>query len=163
MITDFLNYVRNKADEYNTDANAGWSMADLIELANEYEGNVEPQIIIKEATTEPSKKTWSYPLEEMSYIFDQIMDGTRENGETFLLYNGRLYESYETETLQKGVIRMDSKELAKKILAAMEDMDYLDYVETYEVEVDVLAREIDKAKDAGLIYILSVLNKLSIV
>lgn len=99
MITDFLNYVRNKADEYNTDANAGWSMADLIELANEYEGNVEPQIIIKEATTEPSKKTWSYPLEEMSYIFDQIMDGTRENGETFLLYNGRLYESYETETL----------------------------------------------------------------
>lgn len=58
---------------------------------------------------------------------------------------------------------MDSKELAKKILAAMEDMDYLDYVETYEVEVDVLAREIDKAKDAGLIYILSVLNKLSIV
>ena len=59
----------------------------------------EPQIIIKEATEIPSKETWSYPLEEMSYIFDQIMDGTRENGETFLLYNGRLYESYETETL----------------------------------------------------------------
>ena len=56
-----------------------------------------PNINIIEATTEPSKKTWSYPLEEMSYIFDQIMDGTRENGETFILYNGRLYEMEETQ------------------------------------------------------------------
>ena len=58
---------------------------------------------------------------------------------------------------------MDSRELAKKILAAMADMDYLDYVETYEVEVDALEREIDKAKDNGLVYILSALYKLSIV
>lgn len=57
----------------------------------------EPKINIKEATETPSENTWSYPLEEMQYIFDQIMDGTRENGETFLLYNGRLYESYETQ------------------------------------------------------------------
>ena len=58
---------------------------------------------------------------------------------------------------------MNSRELAKKILAAVEDMDYLDYVETYEVEVDALAKEIDKAKEHGLVYVLSVLNKLSIV
>ena len=58
---------------------------------------------------------------------------------------------------------MDSRELAKKILAAMEDMDYLDYVETYEAEVNALAKEIDKAKEHGLVYVLSVLNKLSIV
>ena len=55
-----------------------------------------PNIRIIEATEIPSEKQWSYPLEEISYIFDQIMDGTRENNETFLLYNGRLYESYET-------------------------------------------------------------------
>lgn len=61
----------------------------------------EPNINIKEATEVPSKNTWNYPLEEIQYIFDQIMDGTRENNETFLLYNGRLYESYETKTLQK--------------------------------------------------------------
>lgn len=58
-----------------------------------------PTINIIEATETPSENTWSYPLSEMSYIFDQIMDGTRENGETFILYNGRLYESYETETV----------------------------------------------------------------
>ena len=58
---------------------------------------------------------------------------------------------------------MDSRELAKKILAAMEDMDYLDYVETYEVEVNALTKEIDKAKEYGLVYLLSSLNKLSIV
>ena len=99
MITDFLSYVHSKVNEYNIDPNIGWGMGDLINLSVEYEEKLEPQIIIKEATEVPSKDTWSYPIEEMSYIFDQIMDGTRENGETFLLYNGRLYESYETETL----------------------------------------------------------------
>lgn len=57
----------------------------------------EPNINIREATEIPSKNTWSYPLEEMQYIFDQIMDGTRENGETFILYAGRLYEMEETQ------------------------------------------------------------------
>ena len=56
-----------------------------------------PQIKIVNATEIPSKNTWSYPIEEMSYIFEQIMDGTRENNETFLLYNGRLYEMEETQ------------------------------------------------------------------
>ena len=49
------------------------------------------------ATEKPSENTWSYPIEEISYIFEQIKDGTRESGEVFYLYNGRLYESYETE------------------------------------------------------------------
>lgn len=57
----------------------------------------EPNINIHEATTVPSENTWSYPLEEIQYIFDQIMDGTRENGETFVLYAGRLYEMEETQ------------------------------------------------------------------
>ena len=56
---------------------------------------------------------------------------------------------------------MDSRELAKQILSASEDMDYLDYTEAYETEVNALAKEIDKAKELGLIYILSVLKSLS--
>jgi hypothetical protein len=54
-------------------------------------------IKIINTTEKPSENTWSYPLEEISYIFEQIEDGTRENRETFYLYEGRLYESYETE------------------------------------------------------------------
>ena len=56
---------------------------------------------------------------------------------------------------------MDSRELAKQILSASEDMDYLDYTEAYDVEVDALTREIDKAKEYGLVYILSALQQLS--
>jgi hypothetical protein len=56
---------------------------------------------------------------------------------------------------------MDSRELAKQILSASEDMDFLDYTEAYEVEVEALTREINKAKKAGLIYILSALQQLS--
>jgi hypothetical protein len=68
-----------------------------VELEDDEDGDETPNINIKEATTVPSKNTWSYPLEEIQYIFDQIMDGARENGETFVLYAGRLYESYETQ------------------------------------------------------------------
>lgn len=57
----------------------------------------ETMIKIINTTEKPSENTWSYPLEEISYIFEQIEDGTRENRETFYLYEGRLYESYETE------------------------------------------------------------------
>ena len=56
---------------------------------------------------------------------------------------------------------MDSKELAKQILSASEDMDHLDYIETYEVEIEAFTREIDKAKELGLVYILSALEMLS--
>lgn len=56
---------------------------------------------------------------------------------------------------------MDSRELAKQILSASEDMDYLDYTEAYEVEVEALTREIDKAKQYGLVYILSALQQLT--
>ena len=56
---------------------------------------------------------------------------------------------------------MDSRELAKQIMYASKDMDYIDYVETYDEEVNALAREIDKAKELGLIYLLSALEMLS--
>lgn len=56
---------------------------------------------------------------------------------------------------------MDSRELAKQVINASEDMDYLDYTEAYETEVDALTREIDKAKEYGLVYILSALQQLS--
>ena len=56
---------------------------------------------------------------------------------------------------------MDSRELAKQIINASSDMDYLDYTEAYEVEVNALAREIDKAKESGLVYLLSALKSLS--
>ena len=35
---------------------------------------------------------------------------------------------------------MDSRELAKQVINASEDMDYLDYTEAYETEVDALTR-----------------------
>jgi hypothetical protein len=56
---------------------------------------------------------------------------------------------------------MGSRELAKQILSASENMDYLDYTEAYEVEIDALTKEIDKAKEHGLVYILSALQQLS--
>lgn len=54
-------------------------------------------ITIKHATEKPSENTWSYPVTELDYILNQIEEGDRENGETFYFYDGRLYESYETE------------------------------------------------------------------
>lgn len=56
---------------------------------------------------------------------------------------------------------MHSRELAEQIMTASSDMDYLDYVETYDEEVNALAKEIDKAKELGLVYILSALEMLS--
>ena len=58
---------------------------------------MKPTITIECVDKEPSERTWSYPIEELDYIFEQIADGTRDNGETFYLYDGRLYESYETD------------------------------------------------------------------
>ena len=56
---------------------------------------------------------------------------------------------------------MHSRELAEQIMTASSDMDYLDYVETYDEEIDALTREIDKAKELGLVHILSALKMLS--
>jgi hypothetical protein len=56
---------------------------------------------------------------------------------------------------------MDSRELAKQILSTSADMDYLDYVEEYEIEVNALTKEIDKAKEYGLVYVLGALENLS--
>lgn len=56
---------------------------------------------------------------------------------------------------------MDSRELAKQILSASADMDFLDYVEVYDEEVNALTKEIDKARQYNLVYILSALEKLS--
>lgn len=54
-------------------------------------------ITIKLTTEKPSENTWSYPITELDYILNQIKEGDRENGEVFYFYDGRLYESYETE------------------------------------------------------------------
>lgn len=54
-------------------------------------------ITIKPATEKPIENTWSYPVTELDYILNQIEEGDRENGEVFYFYDGRLYESYETE------------------------------------------------------------------
>ena len=58
-----------------------------------------PQIKIVAVDKLPTRedKTWCYPFEELDYILDQIKDGDRDNEETFYLYNGYLYESYETD------------------------------------------------------------------
>lgn len=56
---------------------------------------------------------------------------------------------------------MHSRELAEQIMTDSSDMDFLDYVETYDEEVEALAKEIDKAKELGLVYILSALEMLS--
>ena len=62
---------------------------------------MQPQITIIKTDELPTREdvTWSYPFEELDYILEQIKDGTRENNETFYLYKGRLYESYETEEI----------------------------------------------------------------
>lgn len=55
-------------------------------------------ITIKKITEQPNEERfWSYPLEELPYIMEQIQNGDRENGCEFYLYNGRLYETEETE------------------------------------------------------------------
>ena len=53
-------------------------------------------IVVKEVNKKPKGNFWSYPLEEIPYIIDQIKDGDRENGYEFNLYDGRLYETEET-------------------------------------------------------------------
>lgn len=58
----------------------------------------QPYIIIKEVTEQPDdEQFWSYPIEELPYIMERIKDGDFENGMEFDLYDGRLYETEETE------------------------------------------------------------------
>lgn len=49
-------------------------------------------IKIKQATEKPieDENHWSYPVSELDYLLEEKEDGT-----TFLLYDGRLYESDE--------------------------------------------------------------------
>lgn len=56
-------------------------------------------IVIKKIAKEPNMYFWSYPLEEIPYILEQIENGDRENGCEFFLYDGRLYEAEETEVI----------------------------------------------------------------
>ena len=56
---------------------------------------------------------------------------------------------------------MDSRELAKQIMYASEDIDYMDYVETYDEELEALTNEIEMAKELNLVYLLSALKRLS--
>ena len=55
------------------------------------------KIIITKIFEEPKGNTWSYPLEELPYLLEQVEYEDRENGYEFYLYNGRLYESEITE------------------------------------------------------------------
>ena len=57
------------------------------------------KIVITVTTEEPKESNWSYPLSEIPYLMEQIDYGDRENGYEFLLYNGRLYETEETEIM----------------------------------------------------------------
>lgn len=59
----------------------------------------EPYITIKCKEIKPNEKIWNYPLEEIPYLMNQIEDGDRENGYEFILFDGRLYESEETEIM----------------------------------------------------------------
>ena len=53
-------------------------------------------IVIKTAIEQPDEnKFWSYPLDEIPYLIEQIKDNDRENGCVFNLYDGRLYELEE--------------------------------------------------------------------
>ena len=56
---------------------------------------------------------------------------------------------------------MDSREFARKIMTSCSDMDWMDYVEMYDEELNALSRDIDKAKEMNLDYILSALELLS--
>ena len=59
--------------------------------------NNDKYIVIKVVAKQPDEqKFWSYPVEEISYIFEQIEEGCRENGYKFYLFNNRLYETEET-------------------------------------------------------------------
>ena len=61
----------------------------------------QPYIIIKEVAEQPDdEQFWSYPIEELPYIMERIKDGDFENGMEFDLYDGRLYETEETEVWQ---------------------------------------------------------------
>ena len=41
---------------------------------------------------ENSTDYWDYPIEEIDYLLEQVVDGTRENNSKLLLFNDRLYE-----------------------------------------------------------------------
>lgn len=60
--------------------------------------NKQAYIKIREVKRQPNEnRFWSYPLEEIPYIMERIKDGDFENGMEFYLYDGRLYETFETE------------------------------------------------------------------
>ena len=56
---------------------------------------------------------------------------------------------------------MNPRELAKQIICANADMDYLDYMETHEEELNLLTGEIQKAKELGLDCLLCALDMLT--
>lgn len=68
---------------------------EIIEISED----IDITISITKVDEQPDEDTfWSYPLEEIPYIMEQIKDGDRANGYEFHLYDGRLYETEETET-----------------------------------------------------------------
>ena len=55
----------------------------------------------------------------------------------------------------------NSRELAKQIICASADMDYMDYADDVEYTVNALTNDIEKAKQMKLDWILSALKKLT--
>lgn len=57
-------------------------------------------IKIKTTTEQPTENSdlWSYPISELDYLLE-----TRNDGESFLLYKGRLYEEGNDAYLQSVV------------------------------------------------------------
>ena len=56
---------------------------------------------------------------------------------------------------------MNSRELAKKIIWASADMDYMDYADDLDYMINALTNDIEKAKQMKLDWILSALEKLT--
>lgn len=76
-------------------------MAILVMICGKYEGVIETmkrQIIIEMVDKLPKHikendvKYWDYPVEELTYLLEQIGDGLRVNNCKFLLFDNRLYE-----------------------------------------------------------------------
>lgn len=52
---------------------------------------------LPEYIRENSDEYWSYPIEELPYLHEQIKDGFRDNNSIMILFENRLYETNESE------------------------------------------------------------------
>lgn len=49
-------------------------------------------IRIRKVDELPDHVDWSYPVNEIDHLLEQVEDGDRDDDEEFLLYENRLYE-----------------------------------------------------------------------